>query len=237
MTLAALVTVMVALLLAIPARAAEETSPDAGRVLSPAMNSYYLEADPDFWRDTFERDGRELYAQRQAIVQALDLQPGQVVADVGAGSGFFSLLFAQAVGPTGRVYAVDISQPFLEAIDERATQADLSQITTVHNDQQHLGLPDNSVDLVFTADSYHHFEFPHAMLAAIKQALRPGGILAIIDFRTDPAVASAWTQGHVRAGKAQVIKEVESAGFRLMDDAAWLHKNFFLRFRAPSPDA
>ncbi len=204
-----------------------------GRVLSPSMNSYYLNADPDFWRDTFEQDGRELYDQRVAILKALALQPGQSVADVGAGSGFYSLLFAEAVGAQGRVYAVDISEPFTRAIAERAEQAGLLNVVTVTNDQHSLGLPEHSVDLVFTADTYHHFEFPQAMLAAIRLALRPGGTLVIIDYHTDPRIASAWVQGHVRAGREQVISEVEAAGFRLTDELSLLKRNYFLRFRAP----
>jgi predicted methyltransferase len=206
-------------------------SGEAERVLSPSMNSYYLDADPEFWRETFERDGRELYDQRRAILNALALKPGQAVADVGAGSGFFSLLFAEAVGAGGRVYAIDISAPFTRAIAERAALAGLENLRTIVNDQRSLGLPDDSVDLVFTADTYHHFEFPHAMLDAIRRALRPGGELVIIDFRTDPAIASAWVQGHVRAGREQVIAEVEAAGFRLVEDLNLLTRNFFLRFR------
>ncbi|WP_407702809.1 class I SAM-dependent methyltransferase [Thiorhodovibrio litoralis] len=197
------------------------------------MNSYYLDADPAFWRETFERDGRELYDKRRAILKALALTPGQSVADVGAGSGFFSLLFAQQVGPGGRVYAVDISQPFTQAIAERAAEAGLDNLVTIVNDQHSLGLPDDSVDLIFTADTYHHFEFPQAMLAAFRRALRPGGQLVIIDFRTDPAIASAWVQGHVRAGREQVIAEAEAAGFVLEEDLNLLKRNFLLRLRAP----
>lgn len=225
--------ILAMLLAAPPIRAEQDAAGESGRVLSPSMNSYYLDADPDFWRETFERDGRELYDKRRAILSALALQPGQRVADVGAGSGLFSLLFAREVGPRGLVYAVDISEPFTRAIAERAAQAGLDNIRTVVNDQHSLGLPDASVDLVFTADTYHHFEFPQAMLAAIRRALIPGGELIIIDFRTDPAIASAWVQGHVRAGRERVIAEVEAAGFVLEDDLDVLKRNYFLRFRAP----
>lgn len=206
---------------------------ESDRAVGPEMNRYYLDADPGYWRDTFERDGRELYDRRRAILAALALEPGQAVADVGAGSGFFALLFARALGPRGRVYAVDISAPFLRAIEERAQRAGLTTITTVQNDQGSVNLPENSVDLVFSADTYHHFEFPQAMLASIARALRPGGELVVIDFRTDPQIASAWVQGHVRAGREQVIEEVEAQGFHLVEDLDLLRSQFFLRFRAP----
>lgn len=221
------------LLGAAPAEAEQVAEGERARAVGPGMNSYYLDADPTYWRDTFERDGRELYDKRRAVVRALALEPGQAVADVGAGSGFFSLLFAREVGPSGKVYAVDISQPFARAIARRAAAAGLDNLVTVVNDQHGIGLPDASVDLVFTADTYHHFEFPRAMLAAIRRVLRPGGRLVIIDFRTDPAVASAWVQGHVRAGREQVIAEVEAAGFALEQEMSLLKRNFFLRFRAP----
>ncbi|WP_328985580.1 class I SAM-dependent methyltransferase [Thiorhodovibrio winogradskyi] len=230
----AILTWVASMLIAATAAAQQENGDEAGRVLGPSMNSYYLDADPEFWRETFERDGRELYDQRRAILKALALKPGQAVADVGAGSGLFSLLFARELGPSGRVYAVDISEPFTQAIAERAAQAGLTNLVTVVNDQHSLGLPDHSVDLIFTADTYHHFEFPHAMLAAIRRALRPDGRLVIIDFRTDPAIASAWVQGHVRAGREQVIAEVESAGFQREDEFQLLKRNYFLRFR-PEP--
>ncbi|WP_083848481.1 SAM-dependent methyltransferase [Thiorhodovibrio frisius] len=78
----------------------------------------------------------EIAGEHPLILAALALKPGQAVADVGAGSGLFSLLFAQSVGPTGRVYAVDISEPFTRAIAERAAQAGLDQLVTVTNDQR-----------------------------------------------------------------------------------------------------
>jgi predicted methyltransferase len=89
------------------------------------------------------------------------------------------------------------------------------------------------VDLVFLADTYHHFEHPRDMLRSIHEALRPGGELAVIDFRRDPEVATPWVMQHVRAGRDQVVHEVELAGFRFMREEGILRGNFFLRFRKP----
>lgn len=202
--------------------------------VGPEINIHYQEADPARWLQVFERPGRELFDRREAILEALELRPGMAVADVGAGTGLFTLLFANAVGAEGRVYAVDISESFIAAIRERASAAGHDNVVGVVNDQQTVALPAESVDLVFIADTYHHFEYPYAMLSAIRTALRPGGILALIDFRRDPAVSSRWVMSHVRAGRAQVIEEVRAAGFELLDEPVRLRGNYFLRFLKPS---
>jgi len=201
--------------------------------VGPGMNSYYRDADVEQWRGIFEHAGREVFDRRFEVVEALDIQPGMRIADVGAGTGLYTLLFARAVGPTGRVYAVDISASFIKAIGERAAEAHLDNVMPVLNDQQGTKLPPDSVDLVFLADTYHHFEYPGAMLASIHQALSPGGTLAIIDFRRVPGVSNPWVLSHVRADRRQVMKEVEDAGFRFVDEPLRLRGNYFLRFRKP----
>jgi ubiquinone/menaquinone biosynthesis C-methylase UbiE len=156
------------------------------------------------------------------------------VADIGAGTGLFTMLFASQVGGEGRVYAVDISRPFIDAIEERATAAELGNVIGIVNDQRDARLPAESVDVAFVADTYHHFEYPGAMLSSIRSALRPGGVLAVIDFRRVPGFSSDWVMSHVRAGRAQVIDEVRSAGFELIDEPLPLRGNYFLRFRKPA---
>ncbi|TVQ88223.1 MAG: class I SAM-dependent methyltransferase [Chromatiaceae bacterium] len=210
-----------------------EWAPDGSgeRVLGPEINAYYHGADVGRWRQTFESPGREVFDRRVEIVRALGLQPGMVVADVGAGTGLYSMLFAHAVGPTGRVYAVDISASFIEAISARAADYQVDNLVPVRNDPRSVQLPEASVDLIFSADTYHHFEFPRAMLASIHRVLRPNGVLALIDFHRIPGISSPWIMGHVRAGREQVIAEVEAAGFELWDEPLTLQSNYFLRFR------
>jgi predicted methyltransferase len=203
----------------------------AERVVGPEINSYYQNARPERWMSIFESPGRELYDRRRQITDALGLRPGMDVADVGAGTGLFAMRFAPLVGPEGRVYAVDISEPFVEGIQQRAQQAGFDNLVPIVNRQRDVALPAGSVDLVFTADTYHHFEFPAAMLASIHRALRPSGLLALIDFRRIPGVSSQWILGHVRAGRDEVIGEVLEAGFELIDEPIKLQDNYFLRFR------
>jgi len=101
------------------------------------------------------------------------------------------------------------------------------------NDQHSTLLPPDSVDLIFLADTYHHFEQPADMLRSIRDALRPGGELVVIDFQREPGLSSAWVMRHVRAGRDQVIAEIELAGLRLDREEPILRGNFFLRFRKP----
>lgn len=204
---------------------------------NPEINRPYDNADVEFWRGVFESENREIYGHRNEIFNALNLQPGMRVADVGAGTGFFSLMFAEAVGPEGRVYAVDISKSFIDAINVRAEEAGLENLTAVMNTQTSLTLPPNSVDLVFVSDTYHHFEQPQAMLASIHDALRPGGSVVIVDFRRIEGQSSPWVMGHVRAGAERVIRELDEAGFRHTETQDIMQTQYFLRFIKPESDA
>jgi len=198
--------------------------------VSPDINNYYYDAEFEHWISVFERPGREVYDKRHDIVSELHLNPGMAVADIGAGTGFYTRLFAKQVGNTGRVYAVDISQNFIKNILRTAKTQGLNNIEGIVSNQQDSRLPANSVDLIFVCDTYHHFEYPQTILASIHQALRPGGQLIIIDFRKQHGVSSDWVMSHVRTNEAGVISEVESAGFRLTEKSQLLHDNFFLKF-------
>lgn len=196
----------------------------------PGINQPYANPDFETWVGRFERPGREVYDKRQEIVAATGVDAGMEVADIGAGTGLFTLLFATKVGPDGRVYAVDISRGFVENILRRAREKGLRNVEGVVNSQNSADLAPQSVDLVFISDTYHHFERPQEMLQSIRDALRPGGTLVIIDYRRAEGASSAWVMEHVRAGKDTVIREVEAAGFDLAKDEDFLQQNFFLRF-------
>ena len=199
----------------------------------PGINDEYLK--PGLvvtqWVERFESEGREIYAQRARIVTAAQLKPGARVADIGAGTGLFTLRFAQAVGPRGKVYAVDIVKDFLAYINERATAAGLTNIQTVLGTDRSIVLPPNSVDTAFVCDVYHHFEYPQSSLASIHRALRPGGQLVVVDFKRIPGQTSAWVLNHVRASQEQVTAEIQAAGFQLIDAPDFLRQNYLLRFR------
>lgn len=199
--------------------------------VAPGINRAYDYPDYARWQATFESEGREIFEQRHAIIDALAIKPGMTIADVGAGTGILSLLFAQRVGTGGTVIAQDISPEFLRGIEERARKAGLSQVRTLLGKEKDARLPVNSVDLVFTSDTYHHFEYPQAMLASLHTALKPGGRLIIIDYEKSPGRSSPWVMSHVRANRETVIAEVTAAGFMLERTHSFLRENYFLEFR------
>jgi ubiquinone/menaquinone biosynthesis C-methylase UbiE len=196
----------------------------------PGINRHYQNPDWQQWVNTFERPGREVYDMRHAIVDATGIRQGMSVADIGAGTGLFTRLFAQKVGPEGRVFAVDISKSFVENILRSAGEFDLDNVTGVVNSDKDTMLPPASIDLAFLVDTYHHFEYPASMLSSIHQSLKANGRLVVIDFRRDPQHSSRWVMSHVRAGKALVIDEITRAGFRLIDDKPLLKTNYYLVF-------
>jgi len=196
----------------------------------PGINDYYYDAQFEQWLDTFESSGREVYDKKQTIIESLLITPGMKIADIGAGTGLYSIPFAKLVGPEGLVYAVDISADFIKNIEVRAKKNSLNNIVGHINSQKTIGLEENSIDLAFICNTYHHFEYPRTTMKSLYQALRPGSKIVIIDYIRDPKVSSAWVMGHVRTTKQQVIDEVESAGFKLAHDYDILKQNYFLSF-------
>ena len=148
-------------------------------------------------------------AQQQEILDACRLEPGMNVADIGAGSGVHARLFAEKVLPTGKVYAVDIVQEFLDHIETACKDGGIQNVLCVLGSDTSCNLEPSSVDVVFSCDTYHHFEYPFKMLASIREALRPNGRFVIIDFKDQ--------SGHVRADSKTVIEEISRSGFKLID--------------------
>jgi predicted methyltransferase len=196
----------------------------------PSVNAPFRDPDMTSWTAVFEREGREVYDRREDIVRAVGLKPGMDVADVGAGTGLFTRLFAREVAPGGTVYAVDIAASFVDGTLDSARSEGLDNVTGVVNEETDAGLAPASVDLVFICDTYHHFEYPRQMMTSIHRALRPDGSVVVVDYRKIDGTSSSWVMGHVRAGKETVIREIEAAGFRLVEDRDMLSENYFLRF-------
>jgi ubiquinone/menaquinone biosynthesis C-methylase UbiE len=154
------------------------------------------------------------------------------MADIGAGTGLFTLHFAQAVGEKGKVFAVEIAKNFLEHIKARASKASASNVQTILCTERSVELPEASIDLAFICDVYHHFEYPSASLATLHKAIKPGGELVLIDFKRIPGESSDFIMGHVRAGQEVFEAEVIAAGFEKVDEVKDLLKeNYFVKFR------
>jgi predicted methyltransferase len=199
---------------------------------SPKVNQAFYAPDFPLWKNRFEGESRELYRKRTEIVAASGARPGMTIADVGAGTGLFTMLFARQVLPHGSVIAVEISRPFAEAILRRAGEEHLQNVSTVIGTHTGSNLPAGVVDIVFTADTYHHFEHTRPILGSLHHALKPGGHLIVVDFERIPGFTPQRTLDHVRAGKETVIREVTSAGFRLRDElkSLGLKDNYYLVF-------
>jgi predicted methyltransferase len=200
---------------------------------TPGINAEFKKPNVDVqqWVERFEREGREIYTQRKEILRAAKIKQGSTVADIGAGTGLFTLLFAEAVGPAGQVIAVEIVPDFLRHIERRAAQAGYSNVQTVLGTERSVELPPNSIDLAFICDTYHHFEYPTNTLASLRRALRPGGHLFLIEFKRIPGQSSDWILKHVRAGQEVFTAEIEAAGFRQVKQFDFLKDNYVVRFR------
>lgn len=198
--------------------------------VNPGINHYYKGAGYQQWFSTFERPGREVYDRRLDVVQALELTAEMDIADIGAGTGFYSLLFAKQVGSSGNVFAVDVTDDFVRNIERRASEQNLNNIHAILSSQKDTRLQPDSIDMAFVCNTYHHFEYPQTMLASIYRALRPGGKLVIIDYRKQPGSSSSWVMSHVRSAKQTVINEIQQAGFKLHSESDILKENYFLSF-------
>ena len=200
----------------------------------PGINDNYKNADVETWISRFESESREIYQQRDKIVRSVGAKPGTVMADIGAGTGFLTLLFARQVGESGKVFAVDITPEFLEHIDMRVREQGLNNVQTIQCREDSAELPPTSIDLAFLCDTYHHFEYPRSTMSSIHRALKTGGELVVIDFKRIPEVSREWVLGHVRADQDAVTKEIVAVGFELIGgrtNVSYLDENYLLRFR------
>jgi SAM-dependent methyltransferase len=216
---------------------AENPSKPGEASVRPGVNERFLAKDLDVedFVEIFEGESREVFVQRERIVEALAVSSGMTVADIGAGTGLFLPDFDRRVGSEGRVYAVEIAPKFLEHLRERIEREGLARVEVVEGLEDSVELPAASVDLAFVCDTYHHFEYPQSTLASLYTAIRPGGSLVILDFERIPGESDDWVMGHMRAGKEVFRREIESAGFRFEREVTveGLKANYVLRFRRP----
>lgn len=203
--------------------------------VKPGINESFLnpELEVDRYIERFEIESREVYAARKEVVAACGIKGGDKVADIGAGTGIYTRMFAREVGADGWVFAVDIAPRFIQHINETSDELGMRNITGVICREDSVSLPPESVDVVFICDTYHHFEFPNSTGSSILNALKPGGTLVLIDFERIPGTTREWLLNHVRAGKDVFRSEVESMGFEFVEEIEidGFEENYFLKFR------
>ncbi len=203
----------------------------------PGINDPFKNPSVKDFTKKFEGESREVFAKRKEIVAACKLKPGLVVADVGAGTGLFTRLFAEEVGLKGKVFAVDIAENFLNYIKKTCAENKIANVETIQCTATSSELPENSVNVVFICDTYHHFEYPFRTMGSIHKALKPGGRVIVIDFHRIKGKSSDFVMGHVRAGQEVFVQEIEESGFKkLHEEKGLLEENYFVIFeKAPAP--
>ena len=163
----------------------------------------------------------------QEMLEQLNLKDGMVVCDLGAGDGYHTLQMAPRVFPKGKVIAVDIQPEMLQELSRKLAEKKIENVDTILGELWDPKLPDHSVDLVLMVDVYHEFSHPVQMLAALRKALKPDGLIALVEFRLeDPTVL---IRPEHKMTKAQILKEYKANGFKVAreyDRLPWQHLMF-----------
>jgi predicted methyltransferase len=187
------------------------------------------------WDELFEGQDRQIFLERAQIIRLARVAPADRVVDVGAGTGLFSMLLSDAVGPDGLVYSEEVMEKFAGYIAARAAREGRSNVVSVIGTETGIGLPAGSIDVAFLCDVYHHFDHPQQMLASIRRAVRPNGRIFLVDYRREPGLSPPWLLEHVRAGEADVVREIEAAGFTVVSRDESLRDSYALTFRRDAP--
>jgi ubiquinone/menaquinone biosynthesis C-methylase UbiE len=214
------------------------------RTFGPLLAASLLLSGPAAWAQTavqhhppestseyirsLEDPKREEWQKPQDVIQKLELKPGEAVADLGAGSGYFTVRLARAVGPAGKVYAVDIDPEMLTYVERRAQEEKLENIETVLADPHDPKLAPASVDLIFICDTLHHISGRDRYYPLLARALKPGGRLVNVDFHKRQLPFGPPLE--MKIAKEAVVEEVKPAGFRLVKDFDFLEYQYFLVF-------
>lgn len=186
--------------------------------------------------DWLEREEREQEEKPRLVMELLQLKPGEVVADIGAGSGYYTRRMARTVLPGGQVHAVDIQPEMLQILTNKLAAEGITNVIATLGTEQSPGLADNSIDLALMVDVYHEFSFPYEMTAAICKALKPGGRLVFIEYRGE----EKWVpiKEHHKMTEAQVKREMEPHPLRwektISDKLPWQHFIVFRKQESPA---
>jgi len=178
--------------------------------------------------DWLDREEREREEQPEKAIAQFNLKPGMMVGDVGAGTGYYSVRMAKLIGPAGIVYANDIQPGMLDKLRERAAAANIANVVTVLGSETDPKLPPGKLDLVVLVDVYHELSRPQRMLEGIRDSLKPGGRLVLLEYRKeDPSVP---IRPEHKMSVDEVKAEVTPEGFRfekVVDKLPWQHIIFF----------
>ena len=192
-----------------------------GRQIAQVMSHYGI--------DWLEREEREREENTSLLLKNLAVKPGMVIADIGAGSGYHSALLSKMVG-SGKVFAVDVEPEMITYLNKRIKQEKLSRIVPVLSTEQKVSLPENTIDMMLLVDVYHEFSYPYEMALSMRAALKRGGKLVLVEFRSEDSTVPIKTIH--KMSEAQAIKELKAAGFAFdknIDNLPWQHCMVFTK--------
>ena len=207
------------------AQQSSSVHPISGRTYADTMD---LSGAP--WLERWERSHEEA---PELALSILEIEPGSTVADIGAGSGYFTLRMAGAVGPEGRVYANDIQQGMLDLIEEKLEEEEIENVTLVLGAQDSPNLPRASLDLALMVDVYHELSQPQAMLQGLREALKPAGRLVLLEYRKEDPTLPIYPLHTMTVAEAKM--EVEAEGFTLTTVNEDLPRQHLLIFTKQDP--
>jgi len=182
--------------------------------------------DAEKWAKEFDNPDRDAWQKPEEILHALDLKPASKVADIGAGTGYFSVRIARRI-PEGKVFAADVEADMVRYLGERAQREHLANLVPIQASVDAANLPE-PVDVILVADTYHHIGNRTQYFARLKSALNPGGRLAIVDFKADSPIGPPPQH---RIPPEQVTEELGAAGYSLVKAYQILPRQYFLVFQ------
>ena len=189
-----------------------------------------LHNDPMAYIGSLEDPKRDAYQKPQEVLAALNLSPGEVIADIGAGSGYFTFSLARHVSERGTIYAVDVSPDMILHINRRIRDLKVSNVVSILADPDDPLLPAASVNRFFFCDSWHHIENQTKYLSLMKRLLKPTGEIVVIDFHKKELPVGPPLQ--MRIAREDLITQMEENGFRLAKEHTFLPYQYFLVFTA-----
>lgn len=205
----------------------------AGAIRLPAAETpaaaFHRLNDPETLVRLYESPERQHWQKPLQVVEHLRLKEGAAVADIGAGSGYFSVPMARKVGPTGRVYALDVNAQLLEYLGRRAADEGLAQLLPRLTTSDDPGLTSGSIDLAFICNTYLFIGERVRYLLRLHDALRPDGRLAIVSY--EQVESPEGPPLHLRISRDATVREAGQAGFVLEDEPRFLPYQHFLIFR------
>ena len=185
--------------------------------------------DVDHWVARFDDPERDAWQKPDAVIAFVAAPDGAVVADIGAGTGYFSVRLARAIGDAGRVLAVDVERALIEHIEERAAGDGLSNVEAILGEFDDPRLPEGGVDRILIVDTWHHIDDRLSYLERLSRALRPGGTVVVVDFR-DGDLPVGPPPGH-KLSESHVRGEFDKAGWTLVEASDALDYQYMLKFR------